>query len=157
MENRGRGFTLVEVLMAITIVVSLFGSMITAFLGVKNINMFARHKMQALQVVRAQIENLKATPFANLANSTQANVPYDVGPDGIFGNADDLKGTLTTTLQDFLDMDNDGNTAENFINVDGQGGNDSVARPVRVTFTWNDSVLGQARSRSVSVDTLIAQ
>ena len=157
MKNGDNGFTLVEVMMSIAIVVTLFGSMITAFLGVKNINMLARHKMQAMQVVKAQTENLKATPFANLANSTQNNITYDAGPDGVFGNADDLRGTVTITVQDFLDLDGDGNTGENFINVDNQGGNDGVARPVRVAFTWADSVLGQARNRSVSVDTLISQ
>ena len=154
-----RGFTLVEVMVAIGITVTLFGSMMAAFVAVKSINMMARHKIQAVQVVRGQIENLKASTFATLANSTQT-VAYDAGPNGTFGNSDDINGTLTTTLQDFVDFDNDGNTAETQINVDnigaaGLGGNDSVALPVRVSFAWTEWVIGQAKNMTVSADTII--
>ncbi len=152
--NNIKGFTLVEVLMALGITVTLFGSMIAAYIAVKSINMMARHKIQAMQVVRGQIENLKSAQFSTLANGTQT-VSYDAGPDGIFGNADDLTGTLTTTIQDFVDFDNDGNTTETQIDIDNDGVNDSVALPVRVSFTWREWVVGQARNMSVSTDTII--
>ncbi len=67
-----------------------------------------------------------------------------------------MTGTLSTTLQDFLDFDNDGNMVEALINVDNSGGNDTVALPVRVSFVWSEYVMGQNKNMSVSVDTIIA-
>jgi type II secretory pathway pseudopilin PulG len=149
------GFTLVEVMMALGITVTLFGSMIAAYVAVKSINMMARHKMQAMQIVRGQIENLKASQFSTLANSTSVGVAYDAGKNGTFGNGDDLTGTLTTTIRDYVDFDGDGNTSETQINVDGLGGNDSVAVPVRVQFAWTEWVVGQNKNMTVSADTII--
>jgi prepilin-type N-terminal cleavage/methylation domain-containing protein len=151
-----KGYTLVEVMMALAITLTLFGSMVMTFLAVKSINTMARHKIQAVQLVRGQIENLKAGAFANIANATTV-ASYDAGPDGTFGNADDMQGTLTTTVQDFLDFDGDGNMAEALINVDSTGGNDAVAVPLRVSFAWNEYVIGSTRAMTVSADTVIAQ
>ena len=150
------GYTMVEVMIAILVSVTLMGSMVMTFLTVKSINMMARHKIQATQLVRGQMENLKATPFANLADATMT-ASYDAGADGIYGTADDMQGTLTTLVADAMDFDNDGITAETQINVDGSGGNDTTARPIRVTFAWNERVIGQTRNMSVSADTIIAQ
>ena len=148
------GFTLVEVMMALGITVTLFGSMIAAYTAVKSVNMMARHKMQAIQAVRAQIENLKASQFSAIANST-SNVAYDAGKNGTFGNSDDLTGTLTTTVRDYVDFDGDGNMSETQINVDASGGNDSVALPIRVQFAWTEWVVGQSKNMTVSADTII--
>ena len=155
MKN-AKGFTLVEVMMAIAISVTLFGSMAAAFLAVKSINMMARHKIQAVQVVRGQIENIRATQFSTIANSVQ-QASLDAGPDGAYGTTDDIKGTLTTTVQDLMDFDGDGNSTETSINVDSSGGNDSVALPLRVTVAWTEYVMGQSKNMSVFADTIVAQ
>ncbi len=147
-------YTLVEVMIALAISVTLFGSLIASFLAVKSLNTMARHKIQAVQIVRGQIENLKAGTFATIANGTQASA-YDAGADGTFGTADDMQGTLSTTVQDLVDFDADGNTAETQINIDGTGGNDAVALPLRVSFAWDEYVVGMRRSLSVSADTII--
>lgn len=165
-----KGFTLVEVMIAMACSVTLFAGLVTAFLSVKATNMFARHHIQAMQVIRGRIELLKVTPFAAIVTSPPAVVPFDAGPDGIFWNGigadDDLKGTVTVTVGDFLDMDNDGKTlnngptfdpAETSIDIDGDGANDPLfAKPIRVEFTWNERVLGQNRICTASADTLIA-
>lgn len=151
-----KGYTLVEVLIALGITVTLFGSMLVTFLAVKSINIMARHKIQAMQLVRGQIENLKAGTFVNVVNSTSTSA-YDAGPDGTYGNSDDMNGTLTTTVADVLDFDNDGNSAETTINYDTTAGNDTGAAPVRVSFAWTEYVIGQTRNMTVSATTLIAQ
>ena len=151
-----KGYTLVEVMVGLGISVTLFASMVMAFLAIKSINMMARHKIQAVQVVRGQVENLKAGAFANIANAT-ATASYDAGVDGTFGTNDDLQGTLTTTVRDMLDFDGDGNVNETQINVDNTGGNDSTAVPLQVSFAWNETTLGQSRAMTVSVDTIISQ
>ena len=151
-----QGFTYPEVLLAIAISVLLFTSLLAVFTVVKSVNKMAQHNMEAMQVVRNRMELLKATAFANITASQQ-QMAYDAGVDGVFGTADDLNGTLTVALQDFLDMDGDGNTAEAAIDVDGNGGNDATAAvPVRVTFTWSEHLLGQDKNLSAFADTLIA-
>lgn len=149
------GFTLVELLVAMGISAMTFAAVISAFLTVQSVNMLTKHRLQAVQVVRGQIELLKVTNF-NLIVDGVSTASYDAGPDGVFGTADDLKGTLTVTVQDALDMDNDGNTTETSIDVDTDGVNDpTVAKPVRAAFTWNQYVLGQSKNFTASADTLI--
>lgn len=151
-----KGYTLVEVMIAIGISVTLLGSMLMAFVTVKSVNMMARHKIQAIQVVRGQIENLKAGAFTDIADGFTAE-PYDSGVDGLFDTDDDMQGTLTTSAHDWMDFDGDGNTAEALINVDNTGANDSTAVPVRVSFAWTEHTLGQDRPMTVSIDTIVAQ
>lgn len=125
-------------------------------MAVKLTNVMAKHRVQAIQVARGQVELLKATAFAAIANSVSV-VAYDAGPDGIWGNADDFTGTLTVTVADLADFDADGNTAETAVDVNGDNVNDATAaRPVRVTFTWAESVVGITRNMTVTIDTLIA-
>ncbi|MBI4353393.1 MAG: prepilin-type N-terminal cleavage/methylation domain-containing protein [Candidatus Omnitrophica bacterium] len=151
-----RGFTLVEVLVSLGLGVALFAAFVSALMGVMYVNGMTRHRMQAAQVVRGEAELLKATAFGFIADRS-VELSYDAGADGVFGTSDDLKGTLTVTVRDFLDMDGDGNTAETAVDVDGDGSNDpSAAKPVRLEFSWSERMLGIYRSSSFFVDILIA-
>ena len=147
-----------EVVIALGISVISFAALTAAYLGVQSLNMMSKRHIQAMEVVRGQIEMLKATAYTAIANST-TTVSLDAGPDGTFGTADDIQGTLTVTVRDFLDYDGDGNAAENRISVDsfgGGGSNDDVVLPVRVALSWTQKVFGGTKVMSVSVDTLIA-
>lgn len=142
--------------MSFLIVGLFFVSLITAFMAVKLTNVMAKHRVQAIQVARGQVELLKATAFAAITNSV-AVAAYDAGPDGIWSTADDFTGTLTVTVADLADFDGDGNTAETAVDINGDNINDpTAARPVRVTFTWAESVVGLTRNMTVTIDTLIA-
>ncbi len=151
-----RGLTLAEVVVAIGITALAFGSIFAAYGGVKAMTRFNRTQSEAAQVVRSQIELLKATAFANINNATTNNVVFDPGKDGISGNADDRKGTLTVAVRDAADMDSDGNTAETTIDLDNDLTNDANAKPIRVTFSWTEYMVGQKRNFSVFLDTLVA-
>lgn len=154
--KHNEGFTFVEIMISLAITVTVFAAMTSAFLAIKSLNSVSRHHIQAAEVVRGKIEILKGTPFGSLLNSSDVT-PYDAGVDGIFGTADDPTGILTVTRGDFLDMDNDGNTVETAIDIDGDGTNDSsLAVPIRVTFTWTQWVIGQMKPYVVATDTLIA-
>ncbi|MGH7198096.1 MAG: prepilin-type N-terminal cleavage/methylation domain-containing protein [Candidatus Omnitrophota bacterium] len=156
MMRNSRGMTLVEVLVALVLTLILFSSLLASILTIRSLSALTRHKMQATQVVRGQMEALKITAFDDIDDSSVA-APYDAGEDGVFGTADDLQGTLSVTVQDFLDMDGDGDAAETAIDLDGDAVNDTAfAKPVRVTFTWTQFVVGQSQVYSVSADTLIA-
>src|SRR3989338_7487888 len=150
------GFTFVEIMISLAICVTVFAALSSAFLAIQSLNAVSRHHVQAAEVVRGEIEILKGTPFGGILDSSDT-VPYDAGVDGIFGTGDDLSGTMAVTRGDFLDMDNDGNTAETSVDIDGGGTNDtSAAVPIRVTFTWTQWVLGQTKSYTVATDTMIA-
>ena len=151
-----KGYTLMEVLVAVVISVTLFASMIAAFLMVKSMNMMVRHKIQAIQVVRGQLENLKAGAFDDIVESAVA-ASYDAGADGVYGTVDDMQGTLTTAVRDSMDFDGDGNVAEQFISVDGDATNETNARPVRVSFAWSERTMGLDRNMNVFLDTIISQ
>jgi len=166
-----KGFTLVELLFSLAISVTLFTSLVLAFLLVQSTNMLVRHHMQAMEVVRGQVEQLKITAY-NQIGYDEAGInapnylgnppvrtlvlPFDAGTDGVFGNGDDMTGTVTVTVQDFLDMDDDGNVTETSIDIDGGGNDPEACKPVRVALTWTQYVLGQAKTFTASVDTLIA-
>lgn len=164
-----RGITLVEVVIALGISMLFVGVLVNTYLGFRSLNASAKSHMQAAQVIRGAVEQLKADPFNGIGAAPvyvgnppvrTTVVAYDAGPDNIFGTADDLTGTLTVTVADLLDMDSDGNTTEGWIDVDTQGPggvNDNVARPIRVTFTWTQPIAGPDKNYSLSVDTLIAQ
>jgi type II secretory pathway pseudopilin PulG len=156
MNIKEEGFTLVELLAAMGLGTVVFAALISAFLTVQSVNMLTKHRLQAVQVVRGQIELLKVTNYNLIADSV-STASYDAGPDGVFGTADDLQGTLTVTVQDVLDMDNDGNTTETSIDIDADGVNDpTVAKPIRVALTWSQYVIGQSRNFTASADTLIS-
>lgn len=167
--NNARGFTLVEAVVAMGVSVIFFGALLAVFLGIKSMNASARSHAQAIEVVRGAIDQLKGGAFnsigaapAYLGNppTLTSVVAYDAGADNVWGTPDDLTGNLRITVADLLDMDNDGVTNESFIDIDtsGPGGvNDPVARPVRVSFTWNQPIVGLDQVYSVSIDTLIGQ
>lgn len=162
------GFSLVEVLIAFGVSALFVGVLTATFLGSSSVNASASSHMQASQIVRAAVEELRAGSFAAIgaAPAYTGNPPvrttavsFDAGADNVFGTADDRTGTLTVSVADHLDMDNDGDTAESWIDIDGQGPggtNDTVARPVRVTFTWAQPIAGTDKQYATSVDTLIA-
>lgn len=161
--NNQTGIALVETLVGAVLSVIVFLSLMSAFLAVNALNTMSKHNLQAIQVVRGEIERLNGIVFADIINSVTADVAYDPGPDQDFdAEADNLTGTLTVTVEDLLDMDADGaqtscNNNASCIDLDGNGTYDSGIKPVRVAFAWTDTIFGQQKNFSVSADTLIAQ
>lgn len=151
------GFTLVEVLVGVVLSTMILTALMGAFLAVKSVNSMSLGYLQATQIVRGSIETLRGKSFAAITTQPASQMVYDAGDDQTWGTADDLVGDLTITVQDLADFDGDGNTAETEIDVDGDNANDvAYTRPVRVSFEWNQRVLGQVKNLSVTADTLIA-
>ena len=151
------GFTLVEIVISLAISTLIFMTLISTFLGIKSINMMSLSHLQAMQVVRGEVERLRAIGFNNLADNGGVETSYDPGDDLVWDTGDDKTGTLTVVVQDEADFDGDGTNNESLVDVDGDGTNDAFARPVRVSFDWTERVLGQQRQFTVLADTLIAQ
>jgi type II secretory pathway pseudopilin PulG len=157
------GLTLVEVLIGLLISVFMFGSVIGSLMALRQSRMVTRHTIQALNTVRSEVERLRGLAFDTIGNEDGDGdnvdvyeASYDAGPDLAFDTADDFTGTVTVTVRDFLDMDGDGDADEAWIDIDDDGANDTVAKPVRVTFQWTEHLLGPDRAFTLSVDTLIA-
>jgi Tfp pilus assembly protein PilV len=153
---RARGFTLIEQLVAVAVTVSVFASLLVVMIAIKQVGLTNRHHVQAIQVVRGEVEFIKGTEFDDIEAVTK-QVSYDAGADNIFGTDDDFKGTMIVELKDALDMDGDDDTQESFIDINGDGVNDSVVKPIRVSFSWMNTLLGIQKTRTVYIDTLIAQ
>ena len=151
--SNNKGMTLVEVLMGLAIATILFGSLMLSALAVRTLSALNRHSIQAVNVARGAMETIKGQGYGAAVDSNWQQ-SYDAGADAVFGTADDLQGTVTVSVQDYLDMDGDGNVNETLIDVDGDGANDA-ARPVRVTFAWQESVQQQNRNFSIWFDALI--
>lgn len=151
--------------MASGIMVIVFTSILGTIMGVTAMSAMARHYVQAMHVVRGQMEELKGTAFNQITNSN-AQASYDAGADHVFGTLDDFQGTLAVAVRDALDADSDGNTAEATIDVNGDGVNDCIdfpactnpyVKPVRVGFTWSERLWGAEKNITVTLDSLIAQ
>ncbi len=151
LRNRN-GFTLVEVLICFMISLFIFLSLIGGLLAIKSVGSFARHHIQAMNVVRGAVEGVRATAYDNVVNSSSTET-YSAGSDGVFGTADDLTGTLDVSVVDAMDMDADGNVTE----ADGTGFFSDMMKPVRVEFTWQEHLLGVPRNTTVTVDTLVSR
>lgn len=157
------GIALVETLVGAVLSVILFLALMSAFIAVNALNTMSKHNLQAIQIVRGEIERLNGIVFADIVNSVTDDVVYDPGPDQDFASAaDNLTGTLTVAAADLLDMDADGaqtscNNNASCIDLDGDGTYDSGIKPVRVSFAWTDTIFGQQKDFSVFADTLIAQ
>jgi Tfp pilus assembly protein PilV len=153
---RARGFTLIEQLVAVAVTVSVFASLLAVMIAIKQVGLTNRHHVQAIQVVRGEVELIKGTEFDDIEAVTK-QVSYDAGADNIFGTDDDFKGTMVVELKDALDMDGDGDTQESSIDINGDSQNDSVVKPIRVSFSWTNTLLSIQKTRTVYIDTLIAQ
>lgn len=149
------GFTLAELTVALMIVVLVATAILGSILSLQSGKTLALHNAQAMNIARGAVETLKGMDFNAVADDV-TTVPYDAGPDRVFDTADDFTGTLTVAVRDFLDMDSDGDAAETWIDVDGDGLNDALAKPVRVSFQWMEHLSGQDRNMAVTIYTLVA-
>ncbi len=92
-----RGLTLVESMMGLLIAATLFSSLLLAALTVRSVTSMNRHYIQAVNVTRGALERTLGQGYGGAVNSTWVQA-YDAGKDGVFGNADDLTGTVTVMV-----------------------------------------------------------
>lgn len=98
--RRRKGITLIEVLLAVAIlVITLSGVLATFVVGRMGV-VRVKHRIAVRNNLRAKIEELKNTTYANIISSGPDSVVVDVGPDLTGGTADDLTGSQTITVVD---------------------------------------------------------
>ncbi len=136
---RAKGFTLVEVIVPMLIVALAVVGLLTSFVMGRLHTALARHRNQAVNLLRARIEEVKAKgyDYLNAFNpnpAVETGVVLDVGPDAESPD-DDLTCSRTTEI---TDTDADG------------------ALEIMVTLNWNERVVSGSQSFSESLYTIVA-
>jgi type II secretory pathway pseudopilin PulG len=150
------GFTLVESVISVLIIGIVLVALLTSFVMGKMGAMRARHQSQVMNVLRQQAETIVNQAYALVASQAAQSVTIDPGEDLTYGTADDFQGSLTVQVQDLNDLDGDGDTTENEIDVNGDGIND-LCKPVTFTLTWTDYSFGGNQTVVQTIQTLVSQ
>lgn len=131
-----RGFSLIEVLVAILIAAFLITAVWTSFLfGTFNVNS-TRHAAQAMHLCEARVEAMQAKTQGELQSLLGSSIAEQVGLDYSEDKSSAIACTRTTTVTDD-DADN--------------------VYEVNVTVTWTDRYLGGTKARTVVLNTQIAK
>jgi type II secretory pathway pseudopilin PulG len=133
------GFTLVEILVPILIVVLAVVGLLTSFVMGRVHTALARHRILALNVLRARIEDLKSKGYTYLNKfdpnpAVETGVLLDTGQDEGSPH-DDLTCTRTTQISD----------------NDGDG-----ALEIAVGVTWNERLSSGNQTLSETLYTVVA-
>lgn len=155
-SSRHGGFTLTEVVIAVLLFGLTIGGLYTSFLMGRIATFRARYQAQAANLLQASLEQFSVGAYEDVQDQGPTDVTIDPGPDLEWGTDDDLIGQLRVEVDDRMDLDGDGNTAEEEIDLDGDGTNDPC-KPVHVSLTWMCLSFGAERAVTVSLDTLIAE
>jgi len=136
---RSKGLSLIEAMVLMVVLALAVVGLLTSFIMGRVHIALARHRNQAVNLLRARIEELKSKGYDYLNAftpnpSVETGVVLDAGPDQESPD-DDLTGTRTTSI-----TDNDG---------DG-------ALEILVTLTWTDRVATGNQSFSESFFTIVA-
>ena len=119
-RNKKRaGFTLIEVLVALSIFLILFLGTAVAIISSMYLSSFVKHKVQAMYWAQRYIEEQRRLPFATLASLPSAVVSIDT------------KGTFDTSADDFT-----GNRIVTITNID------TYRKQVQIEMNWTEKIQG---------------
>ena len=95
-NNKARGFTLTEVLVAVFLMAIVWLAAVNIIVVSRASGALARHKVQAMYVIQQTIENLRKYPFSTISGgTTSVSIDTKGTPDS---SADDLMGTRIVTV-----------------------------------------------------------
>ena len=154
--TENEGFTLVEVVIAMVLLGLVIGGMLTCFVMGRISTFQARYRTQAMSLIQAKAEELTAGTYDAIQSEGPISLVVDPGSDGVWGTGDDMTGTMTVEVADVNDLDFDGDTAEQEIDVDFDGQNDAC-KAVTIQLDWTCTSYGGDRSMSEKLDTLISK
>ena len=150
------GFTLVEVVIAIILLGLVIGGMLTTFVMGRISTYHARYRTQATSLMQSKAEELLAGTYDEIQSKGPIDLIVDPGKDGEWGTGDDMNGTMVVEVADVNDLDFDGDTSEQEIDVDLDGQNDTC-KAVTIRLDWFCTSYGGDRSMSARLDTLISK
>ena len=150
------GFTLVEVVIAIILLGLVIGGMLTTFVMGRISTYHARYRTQVTNLMQSTAEELTAGTYDEIQSEGPINLVIDPGGDGEWGTDDDMNGTMVVQVADVNDLDFDGDTSEQEIDVDLDGENDTC-KTVTIRLDWVCTSYGGDRPMSARLDTLISK
>ena len=118
-KNKQAGFTLLEVMAALSIFLVLFLGTAASIIGSMYLNSFVKHKVQAMYWAQRFIEEERRIPFSNLTSLPAASVSIDT------------KGTFVTSADDLT-----GNRIVTVTNID------TYRKRVQIEMNWTEKILG---------------
>jgi type II secretory pathway pseudopilin PulG len=150
------GLTLVEAVVSMLILGIAVGAMLGVLMIGEVSTVKAKHHIEAMNLLRLKMEELKNTRYDDIASVTAQNISIDIGQDLIRGTSDDLWGIILVEARDKNDIDGDGNTTEAEIDSNGDGINDSC-KPIYATISWTYPSWGGSSNVSEELVTLICK
>lgn len=143
LNKDNRGFTLLEVLVALTILAVALLGLLSMVGGTMRAMDSGKRQTQAINLVSEKLEMLKAVPFANIQNisgsaggltwaCSGADPVFTCTPSPATVTIDSLTYSWSWTVT-YIDLDGDGET----VNDDGLFDQSDIKR-VDITVTWTD-------------------
>lgn len=130
------GFSLVEAMVSILLLGIVSSSMVGAFIVGRAGVIRASHYLEAMNLLRLRIEDIRNTPYDSIDSLECSGVSISLNP-GLTGDTtDDFWGTIDIITSDVNDLDSDDNITEHEIDIDGDGINDAI-KPVYVIISWD--------------------
>ena len=129
-----RGFTLIEAVIAVALVLLITGALFSADLSARSSMRLARLNLEATDALATFLEQEKAKPYINIGSSTTANVV--LSDSGTLDTSDDLTGVIVITVTE--------NVGEN-------------TKTIVATATWTQRYISQTLARTITLQTLVAQ
>ena len=129
-----RGFTLIEAVIAVALVLLITGALFSADLSARSSMRLARLNLEATDALATFLEQEKAKSYINIGNSTTANVV--LSDSGTLDTSDDLTGVIVITVTE--------NVGEN-------------TKTIVATATWTQRYISQTLARTITLQTLVAQ
>ena len=126
------GFTYMEVMATLVIMTIVVGSLMYASIISRHSVRMSMMHLQASEVARTYLENVKAASYAAVVSSTVPNVT--LWDNGTAGTTDDIKGTVTTTVTD----------------------NGDSTKTVTVNVQWTIRAFNQNRTDQISLATMVS-
>ena len=116
-SRRHSGFSLTEVVIAVLLFGLTIGALYTSFLMGRIATYRARYQAQAVNLLQANLEQLSVGPYDGVQDQGPTDVTIDPGLDLEWGTDDDLVGQLRVEVDDRMDLDGDGDTTEEEIDL----------------------------------------
>ena len=118
-RSKQTGFTLLEIMVALSIFLILFLGAATAIIGSTFLSSVVKHKVQAMYWAQRFIEEQRRLPFTSLASLPAASVSIDTK--GTFVTpGDDLSGSRIVTVTNI----------------------DTYRKRVRIEMNWTEKIMG---------------
>jgi len=128
------GMTLVETIVSVVIWGICLVVMLASFNMAKAGTIYAKHHMQAMNLVRMRAEGIMDTAYDDIVSTGPETLVVDAGPDMTAGTADDMTGQMQVQV---LQIDIDGDEIPD------------PCKSIEISLSWQERAVGGLRYATV--------